>query len=172
MCISTGPMVLMLEHRQVAALYMFVRVVAPAEGVAEVRRRRLAESWEFLPREVFIVLQSKSASPYSCLTAAEIYAWLIQQFFCTSMFTVDDVAEAILPLADVYGELRYEGSLRMVLPSQVPVEMMCRLTHLFVHGNRHDVTIVCTSKEFDRAQCRSTVDFRLLRGGNQSLATR
>ena len=49
------------------------------------------------------------------------------------MFTVDDVAEAILPFADVHGELRYEGSLRMVLPSQVPVEVMCRLTHLFVH---------------------------------------
>ena len=49
------------------------------------------------------------------------------------MFTVDDVAEAILPFADVHGELRYEGSLRMVLSSQVPVEVMCRLTHLFVH---------------------------------------
>ena len=133
MCISTGPMVLMLEHRQVAALYMFVRVVAPAEGVAEVRRRRLAESWEFLPCEVFMALHCKSASSYSCLTAAEIYAWLTQQSFCTSMFTVDDVAEAILPFADVHGELRYEGSLRMVLPSQVPVEVMCRLTHLFVH---------------------------------------
>ena len=48
------------------------------------------------------------------------------------MFTVDDVAEAILPFADVHGELRYEGSLHMVLPSQVPVEV-CRLTHLFVH---------------------------------------
>merc|ERR1712012_1510010 len=76
-----------------------------------------------------------------------------QQSFCTSVFTVDDVAEAILPFADVHGELRYEGFLRMVLPSQasdewlrdaivrsgrfssykVPVEVMCRLTHLFDH---------------------------------------
>ena len=123
----------MLEHHQDALFSTFIRDAAHAEGVAEGRRRRLAESWEFLPREVFMVLQSKSASPYSCLTAAEIYAWLIQQSFCMSMFTVDDVAEAILPFADVHGELRYEGSLRMVLPSQVPVEVMCRLTHLFVH---------------------------------------
>ena len=125
MCISTGPLALMLEHHQDAAFSTFLRDAA--------HRRRLAESWEFLPREVFMVLQSKSASPYSCLTAAEIYAWLTQQSFCTSMFTVDDVAEAILPFADVHGELRYEGSLRMVLLSQVPVEVMCRLTHLFVH---------------------------------------
>jgi len=150
----------MLEHRQDAALSTFVRDVAHAEEVAEGRRRRLAESWEFLPREVFMALQSKSASPYSCLTAGEIYTWLTQQSFCTSVFTVDDVAEAILPFADVHGELRYEGFLRMVLPSQasdewlrdaivrrgrfssyvgelssykVPVEVMCRLTNLFDH---------------------------------------
>ena len=128
--------------------------------VAEGRRRRLAESWKFSPREVFMALQSKSASPYSCLTAGEIYTWLTQQSFCTSVFTIDDVAEAILPFAEVYSELRYEGFLRMVLPSQatdewlrdaiirrgrfsshvdehssceVPVEVMCRLTHLFEH---------------------------------------
>ena len=138
---------------------VFARDVVHAEEVAEVRRSRLAESWEFLPGEVFMALHCKSASSYSCLTAAEIYAWLTQQSFCTSIFTVDDVAEAILPFADVHGELRYESYLRMVLPLQasdewlrdaivrrgcfssyvsehssykVPVEVMCRLTHLFV----------------------------------------
>ena len=150
----------MLEHCQDAVLSTFVRDVAHVEEVAEGRRRRLAESWEFLPREVFMAVQSKSASSYSCLTAAEVFTWLTQQSFCTSVFMVDDVAEAILPFADVHGELRYEGSPRMVLPSQasdewlrdaivrrgrfpsfvgehssykVPVEVMCRLTYLFVH---------------------------------------
>ena len=149
----------MLEHHQDATFSTFVRDAALAEGVADGRRRRLAEFWEFLPCEVFMVLQSKSVSSYSCLTAAEIYTWLTQQSFCTLVFTVDYVAEAILPFADVHGELRYEGSLRMVLPLQasdewmrdaivrrgcfssyvsehssykVPVEVMCRLTHLFV----------------------------------------
>ena len=123
----------MLEHHQDAVLSVFARDVAHAEEVAKGRRRRLAESWEFLLCEVFMALHCKNASSYSCLTAAEIYAWLTQQSFCTSMFTVDDVAEAILPFADVHGELRYESSLRMVLSSQVPVEVMCCLTHLFVH---------------------------------------
>ena len=121
---------------------------------------RLAESREFLPREVFMAMQSKSVSSYSCLSAAEIYIWLSQQSFCTSVFTVDVVAKAILPFAVVHGELLYEGSPRMVLPSQasdewlrdaivrrgrfssyvgeyypykVPVEVMCRLSHLFDH---------------------------------------
>ena len=111
----------MLEHHQDAVLSMFVRDVAHAEEVAEGRRRRLAESWEFLPCEVFMALHCKSASSYSCLTAAEIYAWLTQQSFCTSMFTVDDVAEAILPFAVVHGELRYESSLRMVLLRRFPL---------------------------------------------------
>ena len=62
----------MLEHHQDAAFSTFVRDAALAEGVAEGRRRCLAEFWEFLPREMFMVLQSESASPYSCLTAAEI----------------------------------------------------------------------------------------------------
>ena len=122
----------MLEHRQDAALSTFVRDVAHAEEVAECRRRRLAESWEFLPREVFMALQSKSASPYSCLTAGEIYTWLTQQSFCTSVFTIDDVAEAILPFADVYGELRYEGFLRMVLPSQARVNTRLLVFFFFV----------------------------------------
>ena len=123
----------MLEHHQDAILSVFACDVAHTEEVAEGRRCRLAESWEFLPCEVFMALHCKSAFSYSCLIAGEIYAGLTQQSFCMSMFTVDDVAEAILPLADVHGELRYEGSLRMVIPSQVPVEVMCRLTHLFVH---------------------------------------
>ena len=122
--------------------------------------RRLAKSREFLPREVFMAVQSKSASSYSCLSAAEIYIWLSQQSFCTSVFMVDVVAKAILPFAVVHGELLYEGSPRMVLLSQagvewlrdaivrrgcfssyvgeyysykVPVEVICRLTHLFDH---------------------------------------
>ena len=102
----------------------FVRDVANAEEVAEGRRRRLAESWESSPREVFMALQSKSASSYSCLTAGEIYTWLTQQSVCTSVFTVDDVAEAILPFAEVYGELRYGGFLRMVLHSQATDEWL------------------------------------------------
>ena len=133
MFISSGPMTSLLEHCQDAVLSTFVRDVAHVEEVAEGRRRRLAESWEFLPREVFMALHSKSASSYSCWSAAEIYTWLTQESFCTSVFTVDDVAEAILPFADVHGELRYEDSLRMVLPSRDTVEVMCRLTHLFVH---------------------------------------
>ena len=98
--------------------------ITNAEEVAEGRRRRLTESWKFSPREVFMALQSKSASPYSCLTAGEIYTWLTQQSFCTSVFTIDDVAEAILPFAEVYSELRYEGFLRMVLPSQATDEWL------------------------------------------------
>ena len=76
---------------------------------------RSFESWEFSPRAVFMAMQSKSTSSYSCLTAGEIYTWLTQQSFRMSVFTADDVGEVILPVAEVYSELRYDGFLRMVL---------------------------------------------------------
>ena len=62
-----------------------------------------------------MALQSKSASSYACLTAGEIYTWLTQQSVCTLVFTIDDVAEEIIPSAEVYGEVLYGGFLRMIL---------------------------------------------------------
>ena len=50
----------MLEHHQDALFSTFVRDV---EGVAEGGRRRLVESWEFLPREVFMVLPKQKCFP-------------------------------------------------------------------------------------------------------------
>ena len=50
------------ETRQDAALNSFFRAVDSAEEIAEGRRRRLAESLEFLPLENFMVLQSASTA--------------------------------------------------------------------------------------------------------------
>ena len=98
-------MTTVLETQQDGALNLFFRAVDSAEGVAEGRRRRLAESLESLPIEICMAL------------AKDLHTWLNEQHRDTCAFMMEDVAVLVFPAADNL-ELNCEGSLHMVLLSQ------------------------------------------------------
>ena len=81
-------MTTVLETQQDGALNLFFRAVNSAEGVAEGRRRRLAESLESLPIEICMAL------------AKDLHTWLYEQHHCTCAFMMEDVAALVFPAAD------------------------------------------------------------------------
>ena len=74
-----------LETQQDAAINSFFRAVDSAKEVAEGRRRRLAESLQSLPLEIFMSL------------AKDVHTWI------TCAFMIEDFAVSMLPAADILG---------------------------------------------------------------------
>ena len=112
--------------------------------------------------EAFRTLQGMRASYSSSVTAEDVFGWLSQQPYRTSLCSLDDVAAAMEPFSDAYGVMHYEGFLHLVLLRQpndewlewaslwrhcpsifstdvgsgLSVEVACRLTHILDHENQ------------------------------------
>ena len=73
-----------------------------------------SEKWSVLTRRPCNAVQMLIPW-HTCLSERHHY---------TCAFTVEDVVASMLPTADIFGELSYEGFLRMVLPSQASEESL------------------------------------------------
>lgn len=106
-----------LDSRQQAALLAILRVVADGELVAEQMRCRLCEAQGFDPYATFKSLQGSWHSQKGWIGTYDLQRWLAGQPHNLSKASAEDVS-AVLALYEMHpGELRYEGFLSMVLPT-------------------------------------------------------
>jgi len=107
-----------MTEEQQASLVSLLRAIADGELAGETARCALCQMGNFDPYVAFRQLQGCCwpQQQEGCISASGLHAWLLAQSHSAPFMPVHDVATLLAPYANSYGELRYDGFLRMTLP--------------------------------------------------------
>jgi len=114
------------------AFLAFLKVAADGELVCEQAKRSLVELLEFVPSDVFRVIEGFPSKGY--ISVRDVHSWLTDQpNRRLPSIALQDVAEFLLPHCPS-GELDYERFLKLVLPREPPGARCLTLRNFYGTG--------------------------------------